>query len=78
VLLGAVRFDVLLRRMFRMVHSVNMVGVRQVRVVRGFLVMTRFVMLGGLVVVACRVLVMFGCLGVMMSCFLRHGCIPFA
>jgi hypothetical protein len=56
--------------MFRMVYSVNMVGVCQVRVMRGFLVMTRFVMLGGLVVVACRVLVMFGCLGVMMSCFL--------
>jgi hypothetical protein len=64
-LLGAVRFDVLLRSMFRMICSVNVVGV-----MGSFLVLARFVMLGGFVVVARRMLMMFGCLRVMMGCFL--------
>jgi hypothetical protein len=70
LLLGAVRFDVLLRGMFRMICSVDMVGVCQVRVMGSFLVLARFVMLGGFVVVARRMLMMFGCLRVMMGCFL--------
>jgi hypothetical protein len=70
LLLGAVRLDVLLRGMFRVICGVNMVGVCQVRVVGRFLVVARFVMLGGFVMVARRMLMMFGCLRVMMGCFL--------
>lgn len=69
-LLGAVGFNVLLRGMFRMICSVNMVGVCQVRVMCCFFVVARFVMLGGFAVVARRMLMMFGCLRVMMGCFL--------
>jgi hypothetical protein len=69
-LLKAVRFDVFLRGMFRMICSVNMVGMCQVRVMGSFLMLARFVMLGGFVVVARRMLMMFGCLRVMMGCFL--------
>jgi hypothetical protein len=69
-LLGAVRFDVLLRGMFRMICGVNMVGVCQVHVMGSFLVLARFAMLGGFVMVARRMLMMFGCLRVMMGCFL--------
>ena len=64
------RLDVLLRGMFRMICSVNVVGVCQVRVMGSFLVLARFVMLGGFVVVTRRMLVVFGCLRVMMGCFL--------
>ena len=64
------RFDVLLGSMLRMVCGMKVVGVCQVRVMGGFLVMTRFVMLGGLVVVTRSVLMMFRCLRVMMGCFL--------
>ena len=69
-LLGAVRFDVLLGSMLRMVCGVNVMGVCQVRVMGGFLVVAGFVMLGGLVVVARSMLMMFRCLRVMMGCFL--------
>lgn len=41
-LLGAVRFDVLLGSMLRMVCGMNVVGVCQVRVMGGFLVVARF------------------------------------
>ena len=64
------RFDVFLRGMFRMICSVNMVGVCQMRVMSSFLVVARFVMLGGFVMVARRMLMMFRCLRVMMGCFL--------
>ena len=64
------RVDVLLGSMPSMVSGMNVVGVRQMRVVSGFLVVARFVMLGGLMVVTRCVLVMFGCLRVMMGCFL--------
>lgn len=64
------RLDVLLRGMFRMICSVNVVGVRQVRVMGSFLVLARFMMLGGFAVVTRRMLMMFGCLRVMMGCFL--------
>ena len=70
LLLGAVRLDVLLRGVFRMICSVDMVGVCQVRMMGSFLVLARFVMLGGFVMVARRMLMMFGCLRVMMGCFL--------
>jgi hypothetical protein len=65
-----VRVDVLLGSMPSMVSGMNVVGVRQMRVVSGFLVVARFVMLGGLMVVTRCVLVMFGCLRVMMGRFL--------
>jgi hypothetical protein len=65
-----VRLDVLLRGMFRMICSVNVVGVCQVRVMGSFLVLARFVMLGGFAVVTRRMLMMFGGLRVMMGCFL--------
>jgi hypothetical protein len=56
--------------MFRMIRSMNVGGVCQVRVMGSFLVLASFVMLGGFAVVTRRMLMMFGCLRVMMGCFL--------
>jgi hypothetical protein len=54
-------------------HSVEMVSMSHVRVVRGCFVFTVEVMFGGFVVMACSVLVMLRCLGVMMGCLVGHG-----
>jgi hypothetical protein len=69
-LLGAVCFYVLLSGMFRVLGGMNMVAVRQVRVVGGLLVVAGFVMFRCFMVVARGMLMMLSCLGVMVSCFL--------
>jgi hypothetical protein len=51
-------------------HGVQMVGVRHMNVVGGCFVIPFIVMPGGFVVMACSVLVMFRCLGVMLGCLL--------
>ena len=70
VLLLAVRLNVLLRRVLCVFGSMDVVAVRQVRMVSGCLVITGFVMLGGFVVVARSVLVVLRCLLVMIGCYL--------
>ena len=64
------RFDMVLRRMFGVLYSMNMVRVRQVRMMSCFLVIARFVMIRGFMVMARCLLVMFCRLPVMMGCFL--------
>jgi hypothetical protein len=65
-----VRLNVLLRRVLRVFGSMNVVTVRQVRVVGGCLVIAGFVMGGGFVVMTRSVLVMLRCLLVMIGCYL--------
>jgi hypothetical protein len=65
-----VRLNVVLRRVLRVLGSMGVVPVRQVRVVGGCLVVTGFVVLGGFVVVTRSVLVMLCCLLVMIGCYL--------
>ncbi len=70
VLLGAVCFYVFLSGVLSVLRSMNVVGVRQMRVMRGFLMIAGFVMVRGFVMVARSMFMMFGCLSVMMGCFL--------
>ena len=56
--------------MLRVLGSVNVVSVRQVRLVSGLLMVAGFVMVGGFVVVVRGTLMMFSCLLVMVGCFL--------
>jgi hypothetical protein len=60
-------FDVRLGGFGGVMRSVLVMAVRQVRVMRGGFMLARFVMLGGFLVMASRVFVMFGC-GVMVLC----------
>ena len=53
-----------------MLHSVHMMGVRNMSVVGRSFVVALVVMPGGFVVMARSVLVMFRCLGVMLGCLL--------
>ncbi|MFY9937797.1 MAG: hypothetical protein WAK33_13035, partial [Silvibacterium sp.] len=69
-LLRAVCLHVLLCRVLRVLGGMNMVPVRNMRVVGGFLMGASFVMLGGLVVVARSVFMMSGGLLVVIGCFL--------
>jgi hypothetical protein len=69
-LLRPMRFDMVLRRMFRVLNSMNMVRMRKVRMMSCFLVIARFVMIRGFMVMARCMLMMFCRLPVMMSCFL--------
>jgi hypothetical protein len=62
-----VRFKMMLGGVFGVLRRVQMVSVCQVRVVSGCFVVAFKVMLGGFVVMARSVLVMFRCLGVMMG-----------
>jgi hypothetical protein len=71
-LLFAVRLDVVFRRMFRVLGGMNVVAVRQVRVVSGLRVVTACVVLGGFMVMARSVFMVLGCLRVVISCFVRH------
>jgi hypothetical protein len=57
-------------RMLRVFRGMNIVALRQMRVVSGFLMIARFVLHGGLLMVARSMLMMFGCLLVMMGCLL--------
>ena len=59
-----------LRRVLRVLGGMNVVPVRNVRVVGGFLMVSRFVMLRSFTMVVCRVFVMFRCLVVL---FFGHG-----
>ncbi len=52
-----------------MIGGMNLVSVREVRVMRGLLMIAGFVLSGCFFVVARSVFVMLGCLIVMMSCF---------
>jgi hypothetical protein len=69
-LFRAVCLYVMLRGMFSMLGSMNVVSVGQVGMVSGFLVVACFVMRSRFVVVARSVFVVFCGLLVMMSCFL--------
>jgi len=59
-------------------RGVKIVGEGKVGVVRSGFVVAVGVMPGGFMVMACSVLVMFRCLGVMMGCLAGHGQTPFA
>ncbi len=54
-------------------RSVEVVRVRHMGVVRGCFVVAIEMLLGGFVVMACSVLVVLRCLGVMMGCLTGHG-----
>jgi hypothetical protein len=69
-LLFAVRGKVVLGSMFGMFCGMDVMCVRQVRVVSSSCVIAALVMLGGFVVMARSVLMVFRCLLVMMRCFL--------
>jgi hypothetical protein len=71
-LLVAVGLDMMLDRVFGVLDGVQVMAVREVRVVGGFLVVAGLVVRGGFVVMARSVFVMLGCLFVMMSCFVGH------
>jgi hypothetical protein len=68
-----VGFNVVLGCVCRVLAGMGVVGVRKVRVVGGLLVVALRVVLGGCMVVACSVFVMIRCLGVVLSCLVRHG-----
>jgi hypothetical protein len=72
VLLLAVRLNVVFHSLLRMLGGMNVVAMRQVRVVSGLGVVTVGVVLGGLMVMARSVFMVLGCLRVVMSCFVRH------
>lgn len=65
-------FDVVLGGMLGVLGGVSVVAVGQVRVVRGGFVIAVGVVLGGGMVMASSVLVVLRCLGVVLSCFVRH------
>jgi hypothetical protein len=71
-LLFAVRFQVLLRGIRRVLDGLNVVGVRQVGLVGGFLNHSLHVMFSGFHVVLGGLFEVFSCLLVMFSCLLRH------
>ena len=68
--LAAIFFDVRFCRFAGMVRCVLMVAVGELRVMRGRFMFSSFVMFGGFLVVASRVLVMFRCFVMMLRCFL--------
>jgi hypothetical protein len=65
--------EMMLRGVFRVLRRVKVMGVSQVRMVSSRLVVPVKVVLGGFVVVACSVLMMLRCLGVMVGCLAGHG-----
>lgn len=71
-LLFAVSFDVMLGSVLRVFGGVHVMAVGQMRVVGCGFVIALGVMPGGFMVMARSVLVVFRCLGVMLSCFVRH------
>ena len=66
----AVRLDVVLGCLLRMLAGVDVMPVSQMRMMRGCFVISVRVMPGGFAVVARSVLVMLGCLLVMVCCFM--------
>ena len=57
-------------RVLGVLGGMKVVSMGYMRVVRSFLMVAGFVMLGGLFVVARRMLMMLGCVLVMVGCFL--------
>jgi hypothetical protein len=72
-----VRFEVVFGGVLVVLRGVKMMSMGKVSMVRGGFVVAFCVMPGGFVVVACSVLVMLRCLGVMMGCLAGHGEVPF-
>jgi hypothetical protein len=72
-----VLFVVSFHCLFVMMGSVQMVGVRQVRVMRGFFMLTGLVMLGRHSVMFRGLLVVLGRFFMVLVNFEGHGCIPF-
>jgi hypothetical protein len=66
-------FHVRLCRFRGVMRGVLMMAVREVRVMRRRFMLPVFVVLGRLLVVMCRVLVVFGCCVMMLRCLLRHA-----
>jgi hypothetical protein len=71
-LLGAVLVGVCFGGFVGEMRGVEMVGVGDVRVMRGFFVRTRVVMFRGFLVMACRVFVMLRRFPMMLGCLLGH------
>ena len=53
-----------------MLGGMDVVSMGHMRVVRGFLMIAGLMVLGSLAVMACRMVMMVGCVFVMVSCFL--------
>ena len=70
LLLGAVCFNVLLGSMLSMIGGMDVMGMRQMRMMGRFLVIARLVVPGSFVVMTRSVLMVLSCLFVMMGCFL--------
>lgn len=68
----AVGLDVMLGGVFGMLGSMDVMPMREMRVMRGRHVIPIFMVFCGFAVMACSVLMMLSCLGVMMRCFVRH------
>ena len=73
----AVRGDVFFGSVFGMVAGMEAMGVRQVCVVGGFLMVAGFVVLRGFLMVPRGMFVMLGGVPVMLGCFGGHGFAPF-
>jgi hypothetical protein len=69
----SVRFDVVLGSVFCVLLGVDVVAMGEVSMVGGRFVISVEVMFRGFAVMARSVLVVLRCLGVMPSCFVRHG-----
>ena len=65
-------FDVVLGSFRGMVGRVSVVSMGYMSVVGGGFMFARFMMFGSFFVVVGGMLMMLGCLGMMMRCFLRH------
>lgn len=77
MLLFAVRFEVVFGSVLGVLRGVKMVSMGNVGVVCGGFVVAVGVMPSGFVVMACSVLVMLRCLGVILGCLTGHGLAPF-
>ncbi|MGB7728966.1 MAG: hypothetical protein WBL50_13105 [Candidatus Acidiferrum sp.] len=61
-----------LRRLCRMMRSMMLVPIRQMRVVSGKMMLAIFMLLRRFPMMTRRVFMMLGCLMVMLNCLLRH------
>jgi hypothetical protein len=68
----SVRFDVVLGSVFCMLLGMGLVTMGEVGMVGGRFMISVKVIFGGFAVMARSVFVVFRCLGVMPSCFMRH------
>ena len=67
------RFDVVFGRVLGVIGCMDVVPMREVRVVRRGFMVSVLMMLCGFAVVACGVLVVLRRVGVVLGCFVRHG-----